>query len=189
MRIIVGISGASGAVYGVELLRRLQSLAQHEVHLVVSEYGWKILEHECGIAQKDLAPLVHDIHDENNLGAPIASGSFRCDVMAIAPCSMRTLAAVASGLAGNLLCRAADVMLKEKKPLVVVPRETPFSAIHLENMLKLARLGVSVVPACPGFYHHPDSIEALIGMMTGRIMDAMGVVHDSIPRWQGMDGA
>lgn len=187
MRVIVGITGASGAVYGLSLLRALQGLG-HEVHCVVSEYGWKVLDHECGVAEGDLRPLVSALYPVDDITAPIASGSFRADVMAVAPCSMRTLAAIAGGLAGNLLCRAADVMLKERKNLVLAVRESPFSAIHLENMLKLARLGVGILPASPGFYHQPKTIDELVAMMTGRILDSMGVANDCFTRWNGMPG-
>ena len=185
MRIIMGITGASGAIYGLRLLKELAALG-HEVHAVVSEHGWKVLAHECGVGKEGIRPLVHALYPIGDITAPIASGSFRADVMAVAPCSMRTLAAVASGLAGNLLCRAADVMLKERKNLVLAVRETPLNAIHLENMLKLARLGVGIVPASPGFYHHPRTIDDLTAMMAGRIMDSMGIANNCFARWNGM---
>lgn len=185
MRIIVGITGASGALYAMELLRRLSG-GGHEIHTVVSGYGWKLLEHECGAGTAAIAALSGRTHDNDNLAAPIASGSFRADAMVIVPCSMRTLAAVASGLADTLVCRAADVMIKERKNLVLAVRETPLSAVHLENMLKLARLGVGIMPLCPGFYHHPDSIAGLTAMMAGRIMDSLGIPDAACPRWQGL---
>ncbi|MDK2955718.1 MAG: flavin prenyltransferase [Desulfovibrionales bacterium] len=184
MRIIVGITGASGAVYGLQLLKELTALG-HEVHATVSEYGWKVLELECGAGESDVRPLAHALYPVEDITAPIASGSFRADAMAIAPCSMRTLGAIASGLANNLLCRAADVMLKERKNLVLAVRETPLNAVHLENMLKLARLGVGIVPACPGFYHRPQTIDDLVSFMTGRIMDSLGVDNNLFTRWNG----
>ncbi|MCC8194989.1 MAG: UbiX family flavin prenyltransferase [Deltaproteobacteria bacterium] len=187
MRIIVGITGASGAVYGVALLRALASLG-HEVHCTVSAYGWKVLEHECSLAEKDIRPLVARLHPVADLAAPIASGAFRADAMAIAPCSMRTLAAVAGGLADNLVCRSADVMLKERRNLVLAVRETPLSPIHLENMLKLSRSGAAIVPACPAFYHHPATIDDLVAAYTGRLLDCLRVANDLAPRWQGWDG-
>ena len=185
MRIIVGITGASGAVYGLELLRALRE-GEHEVHAIVSPYGWKVLEHECRLGQNEIVSLAEYWHAHDDLTAPVASGSFRADVMAVVPCSMRTLAAIAGGLADNLLCRAADVMLKERKNLVLDVRETPVNAIHLENMLKLARLGVGIVPASPGFYHRPESMRDLVDMMVGRIMDSMGLENNRFARWQGM---
>ncbi len=187
MRIIVGITGASGAVYGLRLLRELAK-TDHEVHAVVSGFGWKVLAHECSAGERDIRSLVHALYPAEDLAAPIASGSFRAEVMAVVPCSMRTLAAIASGLAGNLLCRAADVMLKERKNLVLAVRGSPFSAIHLVNMLELARLGVGIVPACPGFYHNPRTIDDLTANMTGRILDGMGIPNDCFTRWTGMSG-
>lgn len=185
MRIITAISGASGAAYGLELIGRLKE-AGHELHGVVSRYGYAVMDHECGVGKEALTPLVHALHDNDDMAACIASGSFRADAMVIAPCSMRTLAAVAAGLADNLMCRAADVIIKERKPLVLAVRETPLSAVHLENMLKLARLGVCVMPLAPGFYHRPETISDLLAMMAGRIMDNLGVPGADIPRWQGM---
>ena len=188
MRVIVGITGASGAVYGLELLRALHAL-DHEVHAVVSEYGWKVLAHECGAGEEEIRRYACRVHPIDAMGACIASGSFRTDAMAVAPCSMRTLAAIARGLAGNLLCRAADVIIKERKNLVLLVRETPVSAVHLENMLALARLGVGIVPASPGFYHKPQSIDDLVRMMVGRVLDSLNIRHDTAPRWVGMDGS
>lgn len=187
MRVIVGITGASGAIYGLALLRALRDLG-HEIHCTVSEYGWKVLDHECGVKEADIRSLVTSLYPVEDITAPIASGSFRADVMCVAPCSMRTLGAIANGLAGNLLCRAADVMLKERKNLVLAVRETPFNPIHLENMLKLARIGVGIVPASPGFYHHPRTIDDLVAIMTGRILDSMGIESNLFKRWSGMDG-
>lgn len=186
MRIIIGISGASGAAYTLEVLKELKNLG-HEVHAVASPYGLKMLAFECGIASPSLRGLVHRLYRHDDLGAPIASGSFRCDGMAVVPCSMRSLAAISAGLAGDLLCRAADVMIKERKNLVLAVRETPLSPLHLENMLKLARLGVGIAPLCPGFYHKPGSIEALTRMMAGRILDSMGIDNSLAFRWPGLD--
>ncbi len=187
MRIIVGITGASGAVYGLSVLRTLHGLG-HETHCVVSDHGRQVLAHECGAGEADIRPFASALYPAADMAAPVASGSFRADAMVVVPCSMRTLAAIACGLAGNLLCRAADVMLKERKNLVLAVRETPLSAVHLENMLKLARLGVGIVPACPGFYHRPASIDDLVAMMTGRILDSLGVNNDCFDRW-GVDAA
>lgn len=184
MRIIVGISGASGAVYGWELLKFLHSEG-HEIHGVVTENGWKVLEHECGVTRKDIESNVTRLHALDNLGADIASGSFKTDAMVVAPCSMRTVAAIAHGLADNLLCRAADVMLKERRRLVLVPRETPLSSIHLGNMLTLSNLGVTIMPASPGFYHRPESVDDIVKIMVGRIADAIGVENRLFRRWAG----
>ncbi len=183
-RIILGITGASGAIYALRLLHELAASGQ-EVYCVVSACGYKVLAHECGVGQEQIARLVHRLYAVEDLAAPIASGSFRADVMAVVPCSMRSLAAIAQGLSGNLICRAADVMLKERRNLVLAVRETPLSAIHLENMLKLARLGVGIVPCAPGFYPKPKSIDDLAAIMAGRIMDSMGLVSNCFERWRG----
>jgi 4-hydroxy-3-polyprenylbenzoate decarboxylase len=185
MRIVVGITGASGAVYGLELLRALAK-TEHEVHAVVSAPGWRVLGHECGAGQEALSSLAFRLYANSDIGACIASGSFGADCMAVVPCSMRSLAAIACGLADNLLCRAADVMLKERKNLVLAVRETPLNAVHLENMLKLARLGVAIMPACPAFYHQPQSLDDLVAIMVGRILDNLGVENALVRRWQGL---
>lgn len=187
MRIIVGITGASGSVYGVRLIEVLQA-AGCETHVVVSESGWQVLEYECGLTKAALEGRVGCLYDVHNIAAAIASGSFKTDAMIIAPCSMRTLGGIANGIADSLLLRAADVVLKEGRPLLLVPRETPLNAIHLENMLKLARLGVKIVPASPGFYHRPQTIPELVDMLVGKICDQIKLEHDLFERWQGLGG-
>ena len=186
MRIIVGITGASGVVYGLSLLRVLKDLRQ-EVHCTVSEYGWKVLRHECAVKEADIRPLVTALYPVEDITSPIASGSFRADAMCVVPCSMRTLGAIANGLSGNLLCRAADVMLKERKNLILVVRETPFNPVHLENMLRLSRIGAGIMPASPGFYHQPKTIGDLVDIMVGRILDSMGIDNSLFKRWGGMN--
>ena len=182
-RVIVGISGASGAVYGARLLQVLQGQSSIETHLVVSDAGWRNLRHELDMNRPAVEALAHRVHDVHNVGAAIASGSFDCHAMVVAPCSMRTLAAVAHGLADNLLTRAADVALKERRTLVLVPRETPYSAIHLENMLRLTRAGALVLPASPGFYHRPAEIGELVDFVVARVLDQLGVAHSIGRRW------
>jgi 4-hydroxy-3-polyprenylbenzoate decarboxylase len=184
MRIIVGITGASGGIYGLRLIEVLKQ-AGCEIHAVVSEHGWQVLEYECGISQQEFVAKVDFLHDIKNIGACIASGSFKTDAMVVVPCSMRTLGSIANGIADNLLSRAADVMLKEGRKLVIIPRETPLNAIHLSNMLILSRLGVRIVPASPGFYHRPTTLNEVIDMMVGKICDTIGIDHDLFPRWQG----
>jgi len=164
VRIIVGITGASGAIYGLRLLEVLKE-AGYEIHAVISEPGFKVLEYECGMTRQDILSRVDFLHDVHNIAACIASGSFKTDGMVIVPCSMRTLGGIANGIADNLLGRAADVILKEGRKLTIVPRETPLNAIHLGNMLKLAQLGVRIVPACPGFYHRPTTLQEVVDMM------------------------
>jgi len=182
MRVIVGISGGSGAIYGVALLKVLQEL-NIETHLVVSTMGEHVVEHECGIALEELKGLATYYHDNKDLAASISSGSFKTDGMIIVPCSMKTVSAVANGFSDNLLTRAADVIMKEKRKLVIVPRETPLSIIHLENMLKLARMGVTILPAAPSFYNHPETIGDIVSSIVGRALDQMDIEHNLIKRW------
>ncbi len=184
-RLIVGITGASGALYGVRLAKALLEL-DFEVHLIVSSAGEQVLACETGIS--GLPELVQRLtadhpagrlilHEHSCIAAPIASGSFKTGGMAVAPCSMGTLAAISQGLAQNLITRSADVCLKERRPLVLMVRETPLNAIHLENMLKLARMGAVILPAMPAFYQNPRTLEELVDFMTGRALDALGVPH------------
>ncbi|MFD2612016.1 UbiX family flavin prenyltransferase [Paenibacillus gansuensis] len=191
-RWIVGMSGASGAPYGLRLVRYLLSQGYH-VHLVITEAGWRVLKEEHGwdptkrqaMLERHFSGLPGriDFHPPADIGAGIASGSFRNEGMVIIPCSMGTLAAVAHGLSDNLLERAADVMLKEGRKLIVVPRETPLHAVHLENMLKLTQLGAKIVPAMPAFYHGPQSIEDMVDFIAGKVLDLMDVQHDLFTRW------
>ena len=184
MKIVVGITGASGSIYDLRLIDVLKE-AGHEVHAVVTDSGWQVLEYECKVTHSDLQARVDMLYDNANVGAAIASGSFQVDAMAVLPCSMKTVASIAHSLSDNLLTRAADVMLKEGRKLVLVPRETPMHAIHLENLLKLAQLGVKIVPAAPGFYHRPQTIAELVDMLVGKICDQLGVEAELFPRWQG----
>lgn len=184
MKIVVAITGASGVIYGKRLLEVLQETG-HETHVVVSAHGWEVLRHECGLGREEIKGLATVLHEAENVGASIASGSFLTDAMVVVPCSMKTLGSIAAGIAENLVVRAADVMLKEGRKLVLVPRETPLSAIHLENMLRLAKLGVRILPASPGFYHCPSDLSAVVDMMVGKICDSLGVEHQLFPRWQG----
>ena len=184
MKIVVGITGASGSIYGLRLIEVLRA-AGHEVHAVVTHSGWQVLEYECGVSREKLRQRVNVLYDVENIGAAIASGSFRMDAMAVVPCSMKTVGSIAQGISDNLLTRAADVALKEGRPLILVPRETPMHAIHLENMLRLARAGVRIMPACPGFYHRPQTLADIVDMLVGKICDMLGVEHQLFDRWQG----
>ena len=185
MRIIVGITGASGAAYGRRLLEVLCN-SGCEVHAVVSDLGWQVLDYECGIGPDLIKPFVHSLYDVRDLSACLASGSFLTEGMVIAPCSMRTVGMIANGIGDNLLTRAADVMVKEGRRLIVVPRETPLSQIHLSNLLRLSQAGVTILPACPGFYHRPQTVDQVIDMIVGKICDSLRIHHDLYPRWQGM---
>ncbi|KRQ87588.1 putative aromatic acid decarboxylase [Caloramator mitchellensis] len=182
MRLIVGISGGSCAIYGIGLLKVLKEL-NIETHLVVTTMGEYVVEHECGFNLEELKKLATYYHDNKNLAAPIASGSFKTDGMVVVPCSMKTLSSIANGYSDNLLTRAADVCIKEGRRVILVPRETPLSAIHLENMLKLVRCGVKVMPASPGFYNQPQTINDLVAFMVGRILDQLDIEHSLYTRW------
>ena len=184
MKIVVGISGGSGSIYAVSLLKALQQL-NIETHLVVTTMGEYVTEHECGIGLEELKGMATYFHDNKNFAAPIASGSFKVDGMVVIPCSMKTLSSVANGFSDSLLTRACDVTIKEKRKLVLIPRETPLSPIHLENMLKLSKIGVTIFPPSPGFYNHPESIEDIVLNMTGRILDMMEIDNNLVNRWKG----
>ncbi|MHC0038753.1 UbiX family flavin prenyltransferase [Pseudoneobacillus sp. C159] len=181
MRIIVGMTGASGSVYGYTLIRALHELGI-ETHLVITEMGEKVMLYECGVSLDSVKQFA-TIHKNNNLFASIASGSFKTDGMVICPCSMNTLGAIANGVGDTLLNRAASVVLKENRKLIIVPRETPLHLIHLKNMTKLAEAGAAIVPASPGFYLRPNEIWELVNFMVGRILDMLHIDHELIQRW------
>ena len=185
-RIIVAISGASGAVYGARLLQVLQDTPGVESHLVVSRAGWRTLQHELDMDRAAVEALAHQVYDVDNVGAAIASGSFQCAGMVIAPCSMRTLAAVAHGLSDNLLTRAADVVLKERRRLVMLVRESPLHLTHLRNMVAVTEMGAIVCPPMPAFYLHPQSVGELVDHSVARALDLLDVPHDLAPRWEGL---
>jgi 4-hydroxy-3-polyprenylbenzoate decarboxylase len=179
--VIVALTGATGAIYGVRTLERLQTLGV-ETHLILSKWAVRTLTHETGCTVEQVNALASAVHQAGDLGAPVASGSFVTDGMLIAPCSMRTLGAIANGVGDNLIHRAADVVLKERRRLVLAAAETPLSAIHLENMLKLARLGVSIVPPVPAFYTRPAAIGDVVDYTVARLLDQLGV-HVEAKRW------
>jgi 4-hydroxy-3-polyprenylbenzoate decarboxylase len=182
-RVIIGITGATGAIYGVRLLEVLREQG-FETHLVMSRWGARTLVHETQYSPRDVQQLATCVHAINDQSAPISSGSFLTRGMIVAPCSMRTLAAIATGYGDNLLHRAADVTLKERRRLVLVVRESPFSEIHLENMLKLARMGAVICPPMPPFYQQPRTIDDLVRQTVVRILDQVGI-HLDAPRWSG----
>lgn len=191
-RYIVAVTGASGVIYGVRLTGELLDRG-HEVHLIVSQPGCLVLKHEMGW---DIGEHPEDslrryfpqpglyLYNNADIAARLASGSFITEGMVIVPCTMSTLAAVANGLSNNLIERAADVMLKERRPLTIVPRETPLSVVHLRNMLHLAEMGAAIVPAMPGFYHQPGSIDEMVSFMTGKILDMMRITNNSFQRYE-----
>jgi len=185
-RIIVGISGASGAVYGTRLLQALHGMTGVETHLVVSDAGWRNLDQEQGMSRAALEALAGQVHDVRDVGASIASGSFSCSAMVVAPCSMRTLAAVAHGLADNLLTRAADVILKERRRLVLMVRESPLHLGHLRNMVSVTEMGGIICPPLPAFYLRPQSVAELVDGSVARVLDLLELPHQLAPRWEGV---
>jgi len=185
-KIIVAITGASGAVYGVRLLQYLQATEGVQTHLTVSSAGLLTLRHELQMERAQLDGLAHQVHPAHDVGAQIASGSFQCDGMVIAPCSMRTLAAVAHGLSDNLVTRAADVMLKERRRLVLMVRETPLNLAHLRNMTSVTEMGGIIFPPVPSFYHQPASIDDMVNQTVGRVLDLLGLPQQGVPRWDGL---
>ena len=185
-RIVVGITGATGAVYGVRLLARLHDVPGVETHLVVSDAASLTLHQEVGMQRRDVEALAHVVHKNREIGASIASGSFQTDGMVIAPCSMKTLAAVAHGLADNLVARAADVILKERRRLVLMVRETPLNLAHLRNMTAVTEMGGIIFPPLPSFYHRPASIDEMVDHTLDRVIDLLGLENEAAPRWPGM---
>lgn len=185
-RIVVGITGATGAVYGVRLLARLSALPGVETHLVISDAASLTLHQEVGMQRRDVEALAHVVHKNREIGASIASGSFQSDGMVIAPCSMKTLAAVAHGLADNLVARAADVILKERRRLILMVRETPLNLAHLRNMTAVTEMGAIIFPPLPSFYHRPASIDEMVDHTLDRVLDLLGLENAAAPRWSGM---
>ena len=184
-RIIVGITGATGAVYAVRLLQRLKAVGA-ETHLVVSPAGVLNVHHELGLDRSALEAIADHAYNPADVGAAIASGSFATDAMVVAPCSMRTLAAIAHGLSDNLLTRAADVVLKERRRLVLMVRETPFNLAHLRNMTAVTEMGGLIFPPLPAFYHRPKSIDELVDDTVERVLSLLGVQGAAPKSWSGL---
>src|SRR2546421_8187337 len=188
-RLIVGITGATGAVYGVRMLEALKSAAGWESHAVLSEAGALNLWHELKMKRKDLERIADAAYHPKDIAATIASGSFLTEGMVIAPCSMKTLAAVAHAHADDLVSRAADVVLKERRRLVVLPRETPLNLAHLRNMTAVTEMGAIVFPPVPAFYSQPKTLDDIVAHTVGRVLDLFGVHSTKLARWAGMKGS
>lgn len=186
MRIIVGISGASGAIYGIRLLEELKARGI-ETHLIISRWGEVTIDKETNYTVEQVKALASKVYDEDNLAAAVSSGSFKNDGMVIAPCSMKTLSGIANGYAEDLLIRAADVALKERRRLILLVRETPLNPVHLENMLKLSRLDVTIMPPVPAFYSLPRTIDDMVNHTVGRVLDQLGVENQLFTRWGNED--
>jgi len=184
-KLIVGITGATGTIFGVRLLQILEGTGL-ETHLVMSKWAQRTLTHETPYTAGEVEQMATCVHRSSNQGAPISSGSFLTKGMIIAPCSMRTLGAIASGFGDNLITRAADVTLKERRKLVLLVREAPFNDIHLENMLKLSRMGVVILPPIPAFYNHPKTIDDIVNHVVQRALDQVDIHIDVVQRWDGV---
>ncbi|MEO6959819.1 MAG: UbiX family flavin prenyltransferase [Burkholderiaceae bacterium] len=185
-RFVIGITGATGATYAVRLLYALRGVPDVETHLVISPPGMLTIQQELGLTRHDVLALADEAYSFRDVGSVLASGSFTTMGMVVAPCSMRTLAAVAHGLSDNLITRAADVTLKERRPLVMMVRETPLNLAHLRNMIAVTEMGGIIFPPLPAFYHHPGSIDEMVEHTVARVLELFGV-HVPGPHWAGMD--
>ena len=183
-RLIVGLTGATGAILGIRLLEALRA-CKAESHLIISAWAHRTIEHETPYTVKQVAALANVYHNASNMAAEISSGSFITDGMVVIPCSMRTLGSIAMGFGEHLIHRAADVVLKERRKLVLVARESPLSEVHLENMLKLSRMGVTIIPPMPAFYNHPKSVDDIVNHIVARVLDQFGIDTDFVKRWDG----
>jgi len=189
MRLIIGISGSSGVIYGIRMLEMLRACDEVETHLVMSRYGRLNIELETDYQPKDVEALADVVHSERNQAASISSGSFGVDGMIVAPCSMKTLSGIVHSYADGLLVRAADVCLKERKQLVLMPRETPLHTGHCKLLYEASQLGAIISPPMPAFYTRPESLDDVINHNVGRVLDLFGIDTGSLKRWQGVSGA
>jgi 4-hydroxy-3-polyprenylbenzoate decarboxylase len=185
-RLIVAITGASGAAFGIRLLEHLRERTEVETHLMVSAAGWLTIDAELDVDRRAVHALASQVHSVREVGACIASGSFATDGMVVAPCSMRTLAAIAHGLSDNLITRAADVILKERRRLVLMTRETPLNLAHLRNMTAVTEMGGIIFPPVPALYQRPGSVSEMVDQTVGRVLDLFGIGQSLNPPWQGM---
>ena len=185
-RIVVAISGASGAVYGVRLLQLLRDSGKVQTHLTISDAGLLNLRQELDMARPEVEALADVVYPVHDIGAAIASGSFQCEAMVVAPCSMRTLAAVALGLSDNLIARAADVTLKERRRMILMVREAPLTLAHLRNMTSVTEMGGIIFPPVPSFYHRPQTLAEMIDHTVSRVVDLLGLPQPQVPRWNGL---
>lgn len=183
MKIVVGITGATGTIYAVRLLEVLKSMKDIDTYLVMSKWAIKNLEIETDYSLEYVESLATLVYENDNLAAGISSGSFKTDGMVVLPCSMKTLSSIANGYDDNLISRASNVVIKEGRKLILCPRETPLSPIHLENMLKLSRIGVMIIPPMPAFYNKPESLEDIVNHMVMKILDQFDIDYDKGKRW------
>jgi 4-hydroxy-3-polyprenylbenzoate decarboxylase len=187
MLLVIGITGASGVIYGIRLLEVLSTKKEVETHLIISEAGAEIIRHETGRDLKKVKALADACYDNTDIGSRLSSGSFRRDGMVIAPCSMKTLSALANSYTDNLITRSGDITLKERKKLVLLTRETPLHLGHLRNMEKVTEMGGIILPPVPAFYHKPKTINDIIDYTVGRVLDIFDIKHNLMKRWAGLD--
>jgi flavin prenyltransferase len=185
MRIVVGITGASGSIYGLRLLERLRNQRDAETHLILSRAGEKTAYLETGQAAGEIRKMANYSYSQEDIGSRLASGSYPIDAMVVAPCSIHTMSAIATGITSNLLVRTADVTLKERRRLILMVRETPFHLGHLRNMTALAEMGAIIAPPIPGFYHHPQTVMDIVDHTVDRVLDLLGLADAGIRRWEG----
>ena len=183
-KIIIGITGSTGSALGVRLLEILNG-TNVETHLIISKWGHQTLEHETSYTHDQVTGMADVFYGPGDMGAAVSSGSFQTEGMVVIPCSMSSLAAISNGQGTHLIHRAADVIIKEQRKLVLVARETPLNQIHLENMLKLARMGVCIAPPMMAFYNHPENVEAMVDHVVMRVLDQFNITVDTVPRWEG----
>ncbi len=186
MNVIVSITGATGSIFGIRILEILKDIKEVKTHLILSSWGKKTLEAETNYTIEEVEQLADFIYETADLGARISSGSFQVDAMIIAPCSMKTLASIRIGLADNLVSRAADVILKERRKLILLTRETPLNTIHLENMLALSQMGTIILPPMPAFYNNPQTINDIVNHIAYRTVDQLGIILPNLKRWDGL---
>jgi 4-hydroxy-3-polyprenylbenzoate decarboxylase len=186
MRLIIGISGASGVIYGIRMLQVLQDVPEVETHLVLSRYGRMNIGWETDLTPKEVEALADHVHSDRNLAANVSSGSFKTDGMVVAPCSMKTLSGIVNSYSDNLLVRAADVVLKDCRRLIIVPRESPLHLGHCELIYKAAQMGAVIVPPMPAFYNRPETVDDIVNHTVGRILDLLGLEAEFVKRWAGM---
>jgi flavin prenyltransferase len=184
-RLIVGMTGSTGAIFGVRFLEALKQAGDVESHLVISKWAQRTIEHETNYTVEQVRGLASVVHSPGDMGATLSSGSFLTEGMVVIPCSVRTLGGIAQGVGDHLVHRAADVVLKERRKLVLVVRETPLSEVHLENMLKLSRMGVVMLPPMPAFYNHPQSVDDVVNHIVMRVLDQFNIPAPNAKRWDG----
>lgn len=184
MKILISMTGATGAIYGIRLLQVLQK-TEYKTSLIISSWAKKTIETETSFSLDEVISMADEVYDENDLAAAVSSGSYQTDAVIVAPCTMKTLAGIASGYSDDLIVRCADVALKERKPLILLTRETPLSLIHLRNMTTVTEAGGIILPPMPAFYHRPKTIDDIINQTVGKILDLLNIPHDLFQRWEG----